>query len=438
VVATFASRRRIAPFAVSACRGGRSSCYARRRPIGQEALVTRTESLWAGTHQLRRFPPLSREITVDVLVIGGGVTGVTAAVLLARAGRDVVLIDEDRIGTGETGRTTSHLTEAVDARYQRLEHDFGRDAAALVAQSNRTAIDRIEQFVQQLAIPCGFARVPGYFYSERESDLDLLVAELDAAQRAGCAAEWVDEVPLPFPTVGGIRWHNQAQVHPTSYLSGLVEDAVGRGLRIYEETQATDVDDGEPCVVHTNRFDIRAREVFVAANLPVHNRVSLPKDVTVYRSYAEAIPWTAAGAGGLFWDTDDPPHHTRTQEAAGRTYLIAGGENHRLGKEEDTDACVERLSEYRRSRFGGEEPRYRWSGQIIEPVDGLPYIGRNSGAGHVYAATGYAGNGMTYGTLAAMVVTDLILGRENSYAALYDPTRVKPVAPVYGRRISGV
>ena len=399
-------------------------------------MTNRTQSLWRATHQLPRSAPLTGNRETEVAVVGGGVSGLTAAVLLARAGRRVALVERDYIGSGETGNTTSHLTEAVDARYQTLRRDFGADQARLVAQSKRDAIDRIEAFVRESGGDCGFSRVPGFLYTEREKDLESLANELDAARQAGCAVSWVDDVALPFTTAGAVKWDNQAQVHATAYLAALMERAKALGVRIYEQTRAIDVDEGKPCRVVTDHGVIQARDVFVAAHVPFNNRVMLHTKIAAYRSYAIAADVTTtpkhhAMGPGLFWDTDDPYHYTRLQQISGRTYLIVGGEDHRTGEETETDACYDHLLEYAHLRFGLTEAKYRWSGQIIEPVDGLPYIGLNTAARHVYVATGFSGNGITFGTLAGMIVSDLILDRPNPYAALYDATRVKPLASAY-------
>ena len=394
-------------------------------------MTYRTESLWRATHQLGRHSSLNGDRETDVVIVGAGITGLTAAALLARAGRRVAVVERDAVGSGETGNTTAHLTEAIDARYQTLAKDFGEENARLVAASKRAAIDRIASFARETGGDCGFARVPGYLYTEREADVEWLAGEMNAARRAGCRVEWVDAAPLPFRTAGAIRWPEQAQVHATAYLQALVHEATRHGARVYENTPVVGVHDGEPCTVETERGVIRATHVFVAANVPVNNRVLLHTKLAAYRSYVVAAEWSGS-LNGLFWDTDDPYHYTRVEQVDGRTLLIVGGEDHRTGEEGKTDRCYERLLEYAKKRFGmTEEAPYRWSGQIIEPVDGLPYIGLNTASRHVYVATGYAGNGMTFGTLAGMIVSDLVLGTSNPYAALYDATRVKPISSAY-------
>jgi glycine/D-amino acid oxidase-like deaminating enzyme/nitrite reductase/ring-hydroxylating ferredoxin subunit len=388
----------------------------------------RTDSLWWATHQLRRFAPLTRDLDIDVAVVGAGITGLTAAVRLAREGRRVALIERDEVGTGETGNTTAHLTEAVDARYQAIGKDFGEEGARRVARSSREAIDWMETLVGGLGLRVGFSRVPGYLYAEHRADVDALAGELDAAQRAGCAVSWVDEVPLPFKTFGAIRWERQAQVHATAYLEALVHEALAQGVRIYGRTPVVGVEDGEPCLVTTDHGQVRARDVFVAAHVPINNRVLLLTKIAAYRSYAIAGEVSVQVPPGLFWDTAGPYHYTRSENIGGRHYLIVGGEDHRTGEDADTEQCYMRLRAYARDRFGLTEERFRWSGQIMEPVDGLPYIGLNAASQHVYVATGFSGNGMTFGTLAGLMVSDLVLGRANPYAELYQATRVKPFA----------
>ena len=387
------------------------------------------ESIWRATLPIdpaSSEPPRLPD-TADVVIVGGGVTGLTAAVLLARNHLRVVLLERDRLASGETGNTTSHLTEAIDRRYQTVIKDFGLDAARLAAQSQRDAIATIESF-SSTAPHASFERTPGYLYTERSDDVAFLADELDAARRAGCAVGWIDDVPLPFKTKGAVRWDAQAQVHATGYLAGLAKEASRRGVEIVENTTVTGVHEGEPCRVEIGNQVITARHVLVAANVPINNRVLLLTKIAAYRSYAIASEVEPGYLRGLFWDTADPYHYTRPQFISERCYLIVGGEDHRTGEETDTEIHYENLVAYMRQRFPGGPVKYRWSGQIIEPVDGLPLIGPNSGSSHVFVATGYSGNGITYGTLAGMMFADHVQGTKNPYATLYDATRVKPLA----------
>ena len=391
-------------------------------------LPSESRSLWIATTPETSYPALAGDLEVDVGIVGAGLTGLVAAWLLTNAGRRVAVIEQGRIASGETGHTTAHLTELVDARYHVIERDFGREGARLVARSNHQAIEWVDQTTHALGIECGFERVPAYLYTERASDISLLRREFGAADRAGVPVEFVPDVALPFRTAGALRIARQAQFHPRGFLLPLAERFVARGGRIFEMTHMTGVTDGEPCEVETRSGIVRARDVIVAAHVPANNRAALITKLPAYRTYAIGARGGTAIPRGLYWDTDDPYHYTRTQPTADGEVLIIGGEDHKTGTETETLQRFESLLDYARTHFGVEEADYRWSGQIIEPVDGLPFIGLNTASEHVYVATGYSGNGMTWGTVAGQLTSDLVLGQPNDYADLYRATRVKPLA----------
>jgi glycine/D-amino acid oxidase-like deaminating enzyme/nitrite reductase/ring-hydroxylating ferredoxin subunit len=396
------------------------------KTASEPRLPEATTPLWIATSPATSFPRLDRDLEVDVAIAGGGITGITAAMLLARAGMRVVILEKDRIAGGETGHTTAHLTEVLDASAEAILRHFGTETTRLVFSSTRQALERIARFIQESQIDCRFRRVPAYWYTEHQSEVETLENEAAASQRLGIDCELTREVPLPFPAQAAVLYRNQAQFHPREYLLALARELQGDGCLIFEETQVSNVEDGEPCRVDTVSGTVRCRAVIVATNVPVNNRLFIHTKIAAYRSYAIASPLESpAKVDGLFWDTEDPYHYTRTQSTADGTFLVIGGEDHKTGQEDDTEKPYRKLVDYARSRFGIRSVAYRWSGQIIEPVDGLPYIGRNSLSRNVYIATGYSGQGMTNGTLAGMILSDLVLGRENRYAEIYDPTRVK-------------
>jgi glycine/D-amino acid oxidase-like deaminating enzyme/nitrite reductase/ring-hydroxylating ferredoxin subunit len=390
--------------------------------------VAGNEPIWRADANATRFPVLTGDLAADVAVIGAGITGLTTAALLLDQGRSVAVLDMERVGSGETGRTTAHLTEAVDARYRDIAHDFGREGARLVCESSQASIAQIERLAAKHGLSCGLRRLPGYLYTEDPGEVARLDDELDAARQAGARVAFVRDVPLPFPTAGALRFDDQAEVHPLRYLAGLARALAGAGVRIMEQTRAVEVHDGEPCRITTEAGTVTARDVVVAAHVPFVNRVLLHTKLAAYRSYAMAHrPPPGLALDGLFWDTTDPYHYTRIYTGGREPLLIVGGEDHKVGQDHDTEGCFARLAAWAQSRFGVDGVAARWSGQIIEPVDGLPYIGRNALSGHVWVATGYSGNGITFGTLAAMIISDLIAGRPNAFAELYAATRVKPV-----------
>jgi glycine/D-amino acid oxidase-like deaminating enzyme/nitrite reductase/ring-hydroxylating ferredoxin subunit len=384
-----------------------------------------TQSLWRATSSSPAFDPFRGDLHVDVAVIGAGITGLTAALLLAERGRTVALLEKESIAAGETGNTTAHITVAIDARYHYVRRKYSAEEARLVADASRASMEKIAELVQRYSIDCRFRRVPGYLYTEKRKYVSELKNEGAAAREAGLDAQWTTDVPLSFATRGAVLWPNQAQFHPGQYLSALASHANKAGVKIFERTLVTGIEDGEPCVVETEHGRLTAGSVFMATNVPVVGFTHVHTLAAAYRTYAIALEETGQHPEGLFWDTADPYHYTRWQDTAEGTYLIVGGEDHRVGEEEDTEGCFGALSTYAGEYFGKRPERYRWSGQVIEPHGGLPLMG---GSGNIYISTGYAGQGMTFGTVGAMLITDLITGVANPWAEVFDHKRVRPHA----------
>ena len=385
-------------------------------------------SFWQVDAPLPPFAALAGDASADVLVVGGGIAGVTAGLLLQRAGKRVILIEARRIGGGETGHTTAHLTELIDARYHTLESKFGRDGARRAGESARASIAQIEALVAELEIACGFERVPEYLYAETEAQRRELERELASLQRAGVSASWVDRLPLPIAVTGALRLERQGRFHPLAYLRALLARFVGAGGVVHEDTRMLAVEDGAPCRVRCERGAISAADVLVLTNAPVSDRIALHPKLAAYRSYALAAPLREPFPAANFSDMQEPYHYVRAHESGAGSWLIVGGEDHKTGKEQDTRQRFERLERYATAHFPIGPVAQRWSGQIIEPADGLPLIGHDAGAEHVYVATGFSGTGMTFGTLAAMILSDALLGRANPWASLYEATRFKPLA----------
>jgi len=386
--------------------------------------------LWLAGSESLTFPPRACDVNVDVAIVGGGITGLTAALHLLKNGKQVALIDKGKIGQGESGHTTAHLTEILDIRYSEIVARFGLEKAQLVQRSSRAAIERIHTIAREFRIPCSFERVPGYLFTQEESEVEGLKRETDVLNRLGMRATFSTKSPLPFPVKGCIEIENQAQFHPYDYLLGLASTVAREGGHIFEDTHALEFSEGSPARVITDNGVLVADQVIIAANVPISNRLLIQTKLAAYRSYAIAVRTNSpTTVKGLFWDTKDPYHYLRTQvvEAKGKTseeLLIIGGEDHKTGMDHHPEDHYTRLEKFARDHFDVKSVPYRWSGQIIEPVDGLPYVGLNAFSENYYVATGYSGNGMTMGTMAGILLTDLISGMENPWAALYDATRI--------------
>lgn len=381
-----------------------------------------TQPVWSEDENAPRFAPLSSDEHVDVAVVGGGITGVTTALLLARAGKRVALLEARRIGSGVTGGTTAHLTEAVDARYHELEKQFGRDAARLVRASSRDAIEQIGRLAS--GRECGFERVDGYLFTEDDEQLQQLEAELAAAERAGASVEYWKELPAFPRALGAVRFNDQAQVHPRLYLDGLVQQLQATSARIYEQTSMLDVEGDGPLRLTTDAGPALIADAVVLATHAPFAKLTLQLELAQYRSYALAGR-VAGFPSGLFWDMKDPYHYVRSASIHGETWVIVGGGDHRTGVEPSggPDAPFEEITQFA-ARLG-VPAESRWSAQVVESADGLPFIGAPDASRPLYLATGFSGNGITFGTLAASIISDTLLGKHNPYAELYRPGRFK-------------
>jgi glycine/D-amino acid oxidase-like deaminating enzyme/nitrite reductase/ring-hydroxylating ferredoxin subunit len=389
----------------------------------------RTTSVWMQTSEMPEEPQLPSDLRADVCIVGAGIAGLTTAYLLTKEGQSVVVLDDGPTAGGETCRTTAHLVTALDDRFYHLEKLHGHDRARLAAESHASAIDRIERIIRDEAIDCDFSRLDGYLFVPPGDDPEQLNRELDAAHRAGLSdVVQVNRAPIAsFDTGPALRFPRQGQFHILKYLNGVARAAKRSGARIYNGTHAFTFGSGEHARVETDRGVVTANAIVVATNTPVNDRVAVHTKQAAYRTFVVGARVPRASVPEiLLWDTPDPYHYVRIQHLDDRSdVLIVGGEDHKTGQADDADERFARLESWTRERFPQATAfEFRWSGQVMEPVDSLALIGRNPlDHDNVYVATGDSGNGMTHGTIAGMLITDLIMGRTNPWASLYDPSR---------------
>lgn len=395
---------------------------------------SQSSPLWPDTFRIPERAALSKSLTADVCVIGAGLAGLSVAYRLARAGSRVLVLDAGVVGGGETERTTAHLAVALDEGYAELSRVHGDDAILLVARSHADAIDEIERVASEEGVDCGFERVDGWLFSSPNDPPRDLEDEYEASVRAGIAGVTkADMAPLgAFMTGPAIRYPRQAQFHPLRYLAGLAAAFERLGGRIFCGTRVVEVRGGSRALIETDKgHTISAASVVIATNSPFNDRLVIHTKQASYRTYAVAAPLSEPGPRALFWDMEDPFHYARVQPGVdGRPdTLIVGGEDHKTGQEDGApEERFERLALWGRERFEGMGAvSHRWSGQIIGTCDGMAYIGRNPGdEPNVFIVTGDCGNGMTHGTIAGLMLPDLIAGRTHAWEKLYDPSRVRP------------
>ena len=370
----------------------------------------------------------NKETVYDVLIVGGGITGLTTALLLQQEGKKCLVAEAHTLGFGTSGGTTSHLNTLVDATYPTIENNFGKQAAQQVARATAGAIALVESLTKKYQIDAGFSYQSAWLYAQEEQEVSELDEVYEASRRAGLIVEAANSIPVPIPFKKAYQFGGQGQIHASNYLRGLAEAFEKAGGVIVQHCLVQNLKHDDPIRATTTTGDIRARQVVYATHQPpgisIFNFRLAP-----YRSYATAFTLKDGNyPSGLAYDMKEIYNYFRTQESDGQRYVIAGGFDHKTGHEDNTAHIFSELEAYQRTYFKVDTFAYKWSSQYYESVDGLPYIGSFPGQEGVYVGTGFGGNGVTYGTVTALVLCDMLMGRSSPYEEVFSPARIKPVA----------
>jgi len=408
------------------------------KPFDSNITSGKNKSFWTASTKTIAFEKIQENVDADVLIVGGGIAGLTTAYCLLKAGHKIVLVEDGYVGSGETGRTTAHITCALDVPYFELERIFGEEKSKLTADSHFAAIEWIANTVKEEGIDCHFKNVDGYLFLSKGDVKETLEKEYAASNRAGLKTQMLKQIPgmRTQQEQWCIKFPDQAQFHIMKYLEGLCTAIVSMGGKIYTESHAEQITKEGAKV---NGFEIKAKHIVVATNTPVNDWMVMHTKQSAYRTYVIAAKVPKGKLRySLWWDTGDqkskwisaPYHYVRLEEYDNDfDLLMAGGEDHKVGQADDENIAEEdrytKLIEWTKEQFPSmESVEYKWSGQVMEPIDSMAFIGKNPGNENVYIITGDSGNGMTHGTIGGILLTDIITGKQNPWQDLYNPSRI--------------
>ena len=391
--------------------------------------ATAHASFWQETagNLAAHYPALSEDLHADVAILGGGITGLTAALHLQQAGRRVAVLEAGQIGDGTTGYTSGHLDATTDTPLASMIFEFGEDAAATVAAANRDAIDQIELRCREYS-DCEFKRLPSYQFTESASGLAALKDQCAAGRKLGYSCWFTRDVPLPFSCLGAVQVEHQARFHPLRYVQQMAAEFASLGGQVFENTSAMPPENGQPSHVDTAGGRVTADSIVVATHSPFLGISQFEFRVFPYQSYVIAARVNNPPEDALYWDDADPYHYIRLASSLDPDLVLIGGLDHKTGQPVDEREHFVDLERYATQRFFVRSIEQRWSAQYFIPADGLPHVGRVPAAEHLFIATGFAGTGLTWGTVAGSLIARTIIGQRHPLEQILQPGRLTLLA----------
>ncbi|NLN32463.1 MAG: FAD-dependent oxidoreductase [Flavobacteriaceae bacterium] len=387
------------------------------------------KSIWQD-EILREGNASVKEGLYDVVIAGAGISGLSCAIRLQKSGMKCLLLEAENIGFGTTGGTTAHLNTFFDASYDEVIRDFGLENAKIFSRSGPAAIEFIQSMISEFGIDCDFETKEAYLFATDPNQLGALNKLKEAGNEVGIPFEYTQMTPFPIPFLKAVRVNGQAEFHPLLYLRGLRKAFQQLGGEYIRKCRVMDYkSEADELIISTSLGEVKTRNLIYATHTPPGVNLLHFRNIP-WRSYVMAVELKDGNyPQALGYDLEEIYHYYRTHEREGKKYLIVGGKDHKTGIKIRTEDCFAQLETHIRTYFEVKKVVYKWSSQYFEPVDGLPYIGRiPGGPDNVFVCTGYNGNGMIFGTMAGIVIPDLILGKSNSYENLFNPRRVKPIA----------
>ncbi len=380
---------------------------------------------WMASTESTDYPALDKDIKVDVVIVGGGIVGITAAYLLKQENVKVAVVEADRIVQGTTGHTTAKITSQHSLIYSKMIKHLGKEKAQQYADANEHAINFIEDLINEKQIDCDFSRQAAYVYTQSEKYIQQIKSEVEAASSLGIEAAYLEELPLPFEIKAAERFDNQAQFHPRKYILALAKDIPGDGSHIFEHSRAIDFEETNPCTVITKDGKVIAEKMIIASHFPAYGSGGY-YFARLYpeKSYALGIRIKEKFPGGMYITAEEPGRSFRFTPHLDGELIIVGGEHHKTGEGPNTNTHYQNLLDFAKETYDFTELLFRWSTQDYKTLDDVPYVGNiTSKSPNVFVATGFKKWGMTNGTASAILLKDLIVKGENPWAPVYNPSR---------------